>query len=49
MNIPYVMKKCSKCGRWLVASTANFYKSKTGKYGLRGECKECVNNKNGKV
>lgn len=42
MNIPYVMKKCNKCGRWLVANTDNFYKAKTGKYRLRGKCKECV-------
>ena len=41
MNIPYVMKKCSKCGRWLVASTVNFHKQKIGKYGLRSDCKEC--------
>ena len=44
MNIPYVMKKCSKCGRWLVASTDNFYKNKTGKYGLRSKCKKCMIN-----
>ena len=44
MNIPYVMKKCSKCGRWLVASTDNFYKNKTGKYGLRSKCKKCTIN-----
>ena len=43
MNIPYVMKKCSKCGRWLVASTVNFYKNKGCKYGLAAECKECFN------
>ena len=42
MNIPYVMKKCTKCGRWLVASTVNFHRQKRGRYGLRGECKECV-------
>ena len=42
MNIPYVMKKCTKCGRWLVASTVNFHRNKKGRYGLRGECKECV-------
>lgn len=42
MNIPYVFKKCSKCGRWLVASTINFNKTKRGKYGLRADCKECV-------
>ena len=30
MNIPYVMKKCSKCGKWLVASTVNFHRFKHG-------------------
>lgn len=43
MNTPYVFKKCSKCGRWLVASTVNFHKNKDGKYGLRADCKECYN------
>ncbi len=43
MKIPYVFKKCSKCGRWLVASTFNFHKKKGGKYGLRTVCKECAN------
>ena len=42
MNIPYAMKKCTECGRWLVASTVNFHKQKTGKYGLRSGCKECI-------
>lgn len=42
MNIPYVFKKCSKCGRWLVANNINFYKSKRGKYGLYCWCKECM-------
>ena len=41
MNIPYVMKKCNTCGKWLVANNINFYKEKKGKYGLRGQCKEC--------
>ena len=41
MNIPYVMKRCSKCGRWLVASTVNFYGNKGGKYRLESQCKEC--------
>ena len=41
MNIPYAMKKCSKCGRWLVASKVNFNKCKKGKYGLQGYCREC--------
>ena len=45
MNIPYVMKKCTCCGRWLVASTVNFHKSKTGKYGLNSQCRECRKNK----
>ena len=42
MKIPYVFKKCSKCGRWLVGSKVNFYKSKKGKYGLNCWCKECI-------
>ena len=41
MKIPYVFRKCSKCGRWLVANTVNFSKEKTGKYGLHSVCKEC--------
>ena len=44
MNIPYVMKRCGKCGRWLVASTVNFHKDKGCKYGLHSKCKECKNN-----
>ena len=46
MNIPYVMRKCSKCGRWLVASTDNFHKQKAGKYGLDTRCKECAKKRN---
>ena len=41
MNIPYVMKKCTKCGKWLVASTVNFSRAKNGRYGLNSKCKEC--------
>ena len=41
MKCPYCIKVCSKCGRILVANEMNFYKSKTGKYGLCAECKEC--------
>ena len=41
MNIPYAFKRCTKCGKWLVASSEYFYKKKTGKYGLRADCKEC--------
>ena len=44
MNIPYAMKKCSKCGEWLVASKANFYKNKNCKYGLDSKCKSCISN-----
>lgn len=44
MNTPFIFKKCSKCGRWLVASKINFYKAKSGKYGLNSKCKECHNN-----
>lgn len=43
MNIPYVMKKCSKCGKWKVASTVNFHRDKYGKYALTSQCKECRN------
>ena len=46
MNIPYVMKKCTKCGRWLVASTVNFHKDKRYKYNLTSQCKECRNVRN---
>ena len=49
MNIPYVMKRCTKCGRWLVASTVNFHRKKSSKYGLYSQCKECVSNKNNPV
>ena len=42
MNIPYVFKKCTKCGKILVANSSNFNKAKTGKYGLRKDCKECA-------
>ena len=42
MNIPYVFKRCSKCGEWLVTSDINFYKNKLGKYGLKSICKKCT-------
>ena len=41
MNIPYVMRKCTKCGRWLVANKINFHRAKKGRYGLNSQCKEC--------
>lgn len=42
MNI-YIMKRCSKCGKWLVASEINFYKDKRVKCGLKAKCKKCAN------
>lgn len=41
MNIPYVFKRCSKCGEWKVASTVNFGKAKRNKYRLNSYCKKC--------
>ena len=41
MNIPYVFRYCKYCNRWLVASTVNFKKNKTSKYGLSSRCKVC--------
>ena len=35
-------KKCTSCGKWKVASTVNFNKSKNGRFGLLSQCKECV-------
>ena len=46
MNIPYIMRQCTKCGKWLVASTVNFHRTKNGRYGLQSQCKECRNKKN---
>lgn len=43
MNIPYVFKKCSKCGEWLVASSVNFYKHSKSRDGLDSRCKKCLN------
>lgn len=36
-------KQCNKCGDVLEADTSNFYKSKTGKYGVTAVCKPCRN------
>ena len=41
MKIPYVMKKCSKCGQWLVANRVNFYKQNTYKDKLDKTCISC--------
>ena len=46
MNIPYIFKKCTKCGEWLVANNYNFHKQKNGKWGLQSRCKKCKNNIN---
>ena len=42
MNIPYVFKKCTKCGEIKLATSDNFNKDKKGKYGLRSQCKICI-------
>ena len=34
-------KCCSGCREWLEATSDNFYKSPTGKYGLHNYCKTC--------
>lgn len=41
MKCPFVIKKCSKCGKLLVAHVGNFYK-KAGKYGVGNICKQCA-------
>lgn len=41
MKCPFVIKKCSKCGKLLVAYIGNFHKHKECKYGLQSTCKEC--------
>ena len=41
MNTPYVFKKCTKCGEWLVACKGNFSKGKNYKFGLSSRCKIC--------
>ena len=41
MKCPYCIKICNKCGKLLVANTMNFNKKKSGKYGVRPECKKC--------
>ena len=48
MNIPYVFKKCTNCGEWLVANTNNFNKRKGYKYGLHSNCRKCENEKSRK-
>lgn len=41
MKCPFVIKKCTKCGRLLVAYSGNFHKQKGCKYGVRSDCKMC--------
>ena len=41
MNIPYVFKRCTKCGEIKLATTEYFRKNKVGKFGLRANCKVC--------
>lgn len=41
MKCPFIINKCTKCGKLLVANKMNFYKNKRGKYGLQSICKEC--------
>ena len=36
-----IAKKCTKCGKWKVASMVNFQRVNKGRYGLRGDCKAC--------
>ena len=41
MKCPFIIKKCIKCGKLLVANTINFPRRKDSKDGLRNYCKEC--------
>jgi len=41
-------KKCRKCGEEKPATPEYFHRHKTGKYGVRQNCKECVNKHNSK-
>lgn len=43
MKCPFVIKKCTKCGKLLVANTMNFPKRKDSKNGLRNDCRKCHN------
>lgn len=41
MKCPFYIKVCTKCRKLLVAYSGNFRKTKKGKYGFIGRCKEC--------
>jgi 5-methylcytosine-specific restriction endonuclease McrA len=40
--VAMLTKTCTKCGVEYPATAEHFYRDKTGKYGLRGQCKLCV-------
>ena len=46
MKCPFAIKVCTKCKRILVAYNGNFAKKKSGKWGLRADCKKCINKYN---
>ena len=41
MNIPYVFKRCTKCGEIKLATTEYFSKKKGYRFGLYSQCKVC--------
>ena len=41
MNIPYVFKKCTKCGEIKLATTEYFSEKKRYRFGLFSQCKVC--------
>lgn len=44
-HCPFVIRKCSKCGKLLVWNNINFYKDKRYRYGLSYICKQCSKKK----
>lgn len=46
MNIPYVFRKCTKCGKIKLATEKYFSREKNNKWGLRRQCRECRNKRN---
>lgn len=40
-----LIKRCSTCGLEKPATLAHFHPNKGGKYGLRGQCRECRNDR----
>jgi hypothetical protein len=41
MKCPFCIKKCTECGKLLVAYSGNFTKHKGGKWGLQSKCINC--------